>query len=72
MRRGAVRWMSPREDVSRALKEEMRRELGHTVWAGGCNSWYLDAEGQPIVYPFRYSRFRRELAMPVLAEYETG
>lgn len=72
LRRGALRWMSPREDIARSLKDDMRHELGNTVWAGGCNSWYLDAEGQPIVYPFRYSRFRRELAAPVLAEYETG
>jgi hypothetical protein len=41
------------------------------VWAGGCNSWYLDAEGQPITYPFPLAQFRRELASPVLSEYRT-
>lgn len=72
LRRGELRWMSPREAVARALKEEMRQRVRSTVWSGGCNSWYLDAQGQPVVYPFPYSRFRSELAAPVLAEYETG
>jgi cation diffusion facilitator CzcD-associated flavoprotein CzcO len=71
LRRGVLRAMSPREDISRALKEDMGREVRNTVWAGGCSSWYLDSEGQPIAYPFPYSRFRRELAAPVLAEFET-
>ncbi len=72
LRRGVLRSMSPREDVSIALKEAMRLAVRDTVWAGGCNSWYLDADGQPIVYPFRFSQFRRELASPVLSEFDTA
>ncbi|MFM7786511.1 MAG: NAD(P)/FAD-dependent oxidoreductase, partial [Gammaproteobacteria bacterium] len=72
IRRGALKAMSPREEVALALKEDMRHQVRQTVWAGGCNSWYLDANGDPIAYPFSYSRFREELRSPVLADFEVS
>lgn len=29
--------------------------------ASGCDSWYLDANGEPIVYPFGRGRFIQEM-----------
>ena len=72
IRRGAVKSMDPREDVSRALKEDMRRQVKHTVWASGCASWYLDANGDAVAYPYAYPRYRAELRAPVLAEFEVA
>lgn len=72
IRRGALKAMSPREEVARALKEGMRRQVRQTVWAGGCNSWYLDANGDPVAYPYAYARFREELRAPVLADFEVS
>jgi cation diffusion facilitator CzcD-associated flavoprotein CzcO len=69
--RGVLRSMNPREDVALALKEDMRRQIRNTVWAGGCNSWYLDDNGEAVVYPFQYAHFRRELRAPLLADFET-
>ena len=69
--RGVLHSMNPREDVALALKEDMRRQIRNTVWAGGCNSWYLDDNGEAVVYPFQYAHFRRELRAPLLADFET-
>lgn len=42
-----------------------------TVWyTGGCNSWYLDAEGIPASWPWNYSRFVDEMVAPKLEAYE--
>ena len=70
IRRGVVKTLNPKESVARELKEEMRKGLKNTAWAGGCNSWYLDANGEALSYPFPYGKFRAELRAPVLEEYE--
>ena len=41
----------------------------HTIWATGCRSWYLDDRGVPSVWPFRFTRFREEMAAPDLTAY---
>jgi cation diffusion facilitator CzcD-associated flavoprotein CzcO len=41
-----------------------------TIWATGCRSWYLDDRGVPAVWPFRFTRFREEMAAPDLDDYE--
>lgn len=66
---GNVKSMNPKMDVSLRLKDEMRVNMKDTVWASGCASWYLDANGDPIAYPFSLSRFRREMHAPQLDEY---
>jgi cation diffusion facilitator CzcD-associated flavoprotein CzcO len=66
---GRVRSLDPKLDVALRLKEEMRRGMQGTVWSSGCDSWYLDANGDPIVYPFGLGRFIREMRQPQLDEF---
>jgi hypothetical protein len=40
------------------------------MWATGCRSWYLDDRGVPAVWPFRFTRFREEMAGPDLTAYD--
>ena len=35
------------------LKERMK----HTVWASGCNSWYLDKDGDPLTWPDKWKNW---------------
>ena len=35
-----------RDDVQRAFNDDLQRRLGGTVFAGGCRSWYLTADGR--------------------------
>jgi len=35
------------------LKSKMR----HTVWTSGCNSWYLDADGDPLTWPDKWKNW---------------
>lgn len=63
--------LDPRRDVALREKEEIRAARRKTVWQAGCQSWYLDANGEAITWPFPMKRFRQDLRAPVLAEYET-
>ena len=42
----------------------------HTVYASGCRSWYLDAEGVPQVWPWSYDYFQEVMPRPNLEDYE--
>ena len=66
---GKVRTLNPRQDVAQAQKQALREGLKSTVWQSGCQSWYLDANGEAISWPWSMRRFRRELRAPVLSEY---
>ena len=50
---------------------EMEQRLAQSVWAaGGCSSWYLDAEGRvTALWPGRTSEFRRRTRELRLADY---
>lgn len=41
-----------------------------TVFASGCTSWYIGADGVPITWPWSYDRFVEEMAAPKMAAYE--
>jgi cation diffusion facilitator CzcD-associated flavoprotein CzcO len=42
----------------------------NTVWASGCRSWYLDAEGIPASWPWTYDAFAEAMSKPDRAAYD--
>lgn len=61
--------------VSASAMDNFERErieaARHTVWyLGGCQSWYLDAQGIPASWPWNYSRFVAEMAAPKWEHYD--
>jgi cation diffusion facilitator CzcD-associated flavoprotein CzcO len=50
---------------------EIRGALKETVWAGSCNSWYKNEEGEiSTLYPHNARRFRREHRMLRMEDFE--
>ena len=41
-----------------------------TIFATGCNSWYLDAEGVPATWPWGYTAFFDAMAQPDFTAFE--
>ncbi|MBI2704746.1 MAG: NAD(P)/FAD-dependent oxidoreductase [Actinobacteria bacterium] len=41
-----------------------------TVWVTGCRSWYLDDRGIPAAWPWRFTKFRDDMATPNPDHYE--
>lgn len=43
--------------------------MPETVWTTGCNSWYLDKNGLPGVWPDTPAKHRTMLARPHSEDY---
>lgn len=71
IRRGEYREVSPTQEATRNFEAERREAAMHTVWASGCNSWYLDKHGVPASWTFTHDRFVDEMAAPRLDNFET-
>ncbi|WP_298692807.1 NAD(P)/FAD-dependent oxidoreductase [uncultured Sphingomonas sp.] len=57
-------------DAALAAYERRRREAARrTVFATGCDSWYLGATGEPQVWPWSYAHFAEAMAHPRLDDY---
>ena len=62
--------LSPRPECSDEWLQGVRKAASETVWGtGGCQSWYLDAEGVPTMNPIPLSRLQDEMRTPELADF---
>jgi hypothetical protein len=62
LRAERVRWLEVRRDVAEAFDSWVQERVGHTVFAGGCRSWYLTAGGRNTQnWPVSTLTFRRRL-----------
>jgi cation diffusion facilitator CzcD-associated flavoprotein CzcO len=50
----------------------MKAGMGNTVWVGGCNSWYLDPDGEPILWPYTWKQWESELQDLNMADFITA
>ena len=48
---------------------QRREAVKQTIWATGCNSWYLDESGVPTVWPWKFDRFKSEMKRPHFEDY---
>jgi cation diffusion facilitator CzcD-associated flavoprotein CzcO len=70
LRAGEGQEICATHEATDAFDEERTEAAGNTIWATGCRSWYLDDRGVPMVWPFKFSRFREEMAAPKFEAYE--
>jgi len=70
VRSGACREVSVSHQAMEHFDAERKEAAKKTIWLSGCNSWYLDAQGIPAVWPWTFDRLKEELAQPRLADYE--
>ena len=71
MRADGIEAVEPRAEVQSAYVAELQARLARTVWqAGGCTSWYKDAEGRnPTIWPGTVTEFRRLACAGGLGDY---
>ena len=53
------------EDFNTTLVDAMQG----SIWLTGCQSWYLDKDGNPVTWPWTPQRFFAELKKPDFAHY---
>ena len=63
MEREGLSSLDVRPEAQAAFNDRLRRKLEGTIWtAGGCQSWYLDADGgTSAMWPGYTWQFRRAL-----------
>lgn len=44
--------VAPTEEATDAFRQRLAAEADQTVWAHGCDNWYLDRRGTPIIWPW--------------------
>jgi cation diffusion facilitator CzcD-associated flavoprotein CzcO len=63
--------ISPTQEAMQAFDAQRIEAAKRTIWyTGGCQSWYLDAEGIPASWPWSYSRFVEEMREPRWDAYD--
>jgi hypothetical protein len=70
LRAGGVVALDARDSAAREFNARVKDAMKDTVWVTGCNSWYLDAEGDPITWPWSAQRFRKEMRRPRFEDYD--
>jgi cation diffusion facilitator CzcD-associated flavoprotein CzcO len=65
---GRCTTVEPSDAATRAFNAALKGSFAGTVWLSGCDSWYLDQNGLPNVWPWSYAEFRRQMKQPVLEE----
>lgn len=55
-------------DATRTAMENftayLKKGMSKTVWKGGCRSWYLDADGDPAMWPYSWKQWVKEMQEP--------
>jgi cation diffusion facilitator CzcD-associated flavoprotein CzcO len=70
IRAGECREVCASREATERFDAERREATRKTIWFSGCNSWYLDADGIPAVWPWSFDRLRQEMAMPRIGDFD--
>lgn len=68
--RGEFDTVEPTAAATDTYNDAVAAAMPDTVWATGCDSWYLGKNGLPEVWPFTPARHRSMLAKPDIENYE--
>ena len=71
-RRGRLEAIEATQEAKVRYNDYLRSGMGKTVWVGGCQSWYLDADGDPAMWPYSWEQWVKELEEPELDDFLQG
>jgi cation diffusion facilitator CzcD-associated flavoprotein CzcO len=67
---GPTAYFDVKPAAQRAYNDRLQQKLGTTVWASGCQSWYLNAQGKnTTLLPALTATFRRDTKRVKQADY---
>lgn len=69
-RKGEFDTVEPTWSAMEDFNAKLRAAMPNTVWTTGCNSWYLNKDGVPEVWPFSPGEHRAMLANTDVAQYD--
>ncbi|GBF41942.1 flavoprotein [Leptospira ellinghausenii] len=63
-RKGKFNAIDAKEEALQRFAAYLKKGMVGTVWLGGCQSWYLDPDGDPAMWPYTWSRWEKEMKSP--------
>jgi hypothetical protein len=69
-RAGELALAAPTAAATERFNADLRAAMPNTVWTTGCHSWYIGADGLPMLWPWTPRRHREMLAEPALADFD--
>lgn len=70
LRQGKAKAIAPKPEALATYLAAHSERAKQTVFASGCKSWYLDANGTPLVWPWSYAHFVEMMENPKLEDYQ--
>ena len=63
-REGDIESIEPKQEAIDRFAEHIKHGMKNTTWVAGCQSWYLDQTGEPILWPYTWQQWVDEMAVP--------
>ncbi|MEP5569139.1 MAG: NAD(P)/FAD-dependent oxidoreductase [Halioglobus sp.] len=57
------------QEAKTSFNAYLRAGMSKTAWVGGCQSWYLDGDGDPAMWPYSWDQWVSEHEAPVLDDF---
>jgi cation diffusion facilitator CzcD-associated flavoprotein CzcO len=70
-REGKLQTIEAKTEAMQEWNSMLKGKMGKTAWASGCQSWYLDADGDPLSWPDNWSNWVAQMATPDLRDFLT-
>lgn len=68
-KQGVLETVEATEEAKARFNNYLREGMGNTAWVGGCQSWYLDGDGDPALWPYTWTQWVKELQEPELDDF---
>lgn len=62
--------IEPKATAVDEFHQHIKQGMQGTVWLGGCQSWYLDADGDPILWPYTWEQWVSEMERPDMTRFD--
>lgn len=62
--------VEPKQLAIDNFAKHVKAGLSNTAWVSGCQSWYLDKNGDPILWPYTWQQWTAEMAEPVWSDLQ--
>lgn len=64
--------VAAKESAFKMFNRYLAKGMTSTVWLGGCNSWYLDDDGDPAMWPYSWQQWVKEMDEPNPSDLSFG
>lgn len=68
-RKGELESVEATEEAKVSYNAYLKAGMSKTVWVGGCQSWYMDDDGDLAMWPYSWNQWQSEMAAPILADF---